>query len=144
MTEHTHARVTDEHDGEHTHARFTDVHDGEYARSEESARRYTVIKWNTIIPIIIFVVMQTSVAVWWAGNLNNTVLQIQSELTRIVGEVQRENTRQWVNINGNSQNVNEVVRIVTKTSADVENTEDTLEYLRDEVKETNRILRDKE
>lgn len=94
------------------------------------------------ISLIFAIFMQTALAIWWASSVNNRVESLEIKLTDISDDLAQENLRQWARINSAESLAETAINNGRVTAAILERLEKQVSALRDEVKETNRLLRD--
>ena len=61
-----------------------------------------------VIPIILFIITQTSVAIWWASDLNTSIASLQTQVEVSIRDGEAEDLRQWGRIHTNGIEINNV------------------------------------
>jgi len=93
------------------------------------------------IPIILFIIGQTSVAIWWASELNTTVENVQIKVETLIKDNDNENLRQWARINENEDNLGKIERELAINNSQLQSLNDNLNRVETTLSENNRLIR---
>lgn len=94
------------------------------------------------ITLILALVLQSCAAVWWASSIDNKVSSLEEKLTDIDSSLNEENLRQWSRINSAEDLARQSMNQDRVTTAILERLEVQVADLREEIKETNDLLRE--
>lgn len=94
-----------------------------------------------VIPIVLFIIAQSSIAIWWAGQLDSSVQNLQSSIVNISKDVDDENLKQWVIINKNQDTINSIKTQIATTNIELKNINTNFDKLEEQMAENNRLLR---
>lgn len=87
------------------------------------------------IPIVLYLLTQTSLAIWWASGVTTQLNTITRDFSSYAIKQDNEELRQWGAINGTEKDINDLAR-----SVDLNN--QRVETLSDRVRENNELLRE--
>tara|TARA_R100001086_G_scaffold249570_1_gene189774 strand:- start:1433 stop:1783 length:351 start_codon:yes stop_codon:yes gene_type:complete len=94
------------------------------------------------ISLIFAIFVQTVGIVWWAASMDARVAALEGLAIQTQADLNSENLRQWARINSTEDSV-EAVRSSTRViTAVMSRLEARVDSLADEIRETNRILRE--
>lgn len=94
------------------------------------------------ITLIVAIMIQTTGAIWWASAISSKVDALESTVTTQNQSFAQENLRQWDQINKVENLVEQTVSNGRITEALLGKLEAQVEDLKEEVRETNKILRE--
>tara|TARA_R110000851_G_scaffold211412_5_gene363991 strand:- start:4948 stop:5283 length:336 start_codon:yes stop_codon:yes gene_type:complete len=95
-----------------------------------------------VIPLVIYFLTQTTLAIWWASQTTSAIVNVQAELTEFIADSNTENLRQWTRINENEDSVNEVNSGIAVSNTRLDALKENLARLEAQALETNRLLRE--
>lgn len=98
--------------------------------------------WNFLVPIVLFVVSQSLIAVWWAAGVQTTMTTVQKELSTTIELNHEENAKQWERINANTSDVADVMTELARGNAILELTRDDIQEIKTDIRATNDLIRD--
>lgn len=97
---------------------------------------------GTLFPIIMFLVVQTGGAIWWASSIHSQVSQIAGEFDKFDADHDAENLRQWSRINAAEGNIQAIVANERATAAEIKSLNEALSELRFDIRENNNLIRE--
>lgn len=100
------------------------------------------INFGTLIPIVLFLIVQTAGGVWWASAIHSTVGQTVKNAHEYYESNNEENLRQWSRINAVEDQANEILSNERALTTLMSRMESDLRTLRNEMKTTNELLRE--
>lgn len=94
------------------------------------------------ITLIFAIFLQTLGIVWWASGIDNRVQNIEQSILTMSADLASENLRQWQRINEAESALERTISQNNVTAAILQRLEATVATLGEDVRETNKILRD--
>lgn len=94
------------------------------------------------ITLLFAIFLQTVAVVWWASGVTERVTDLETSLLVLSDDLADENLRQWARINAVENLAEQVASNSRLTTALMSRLEDRVESLTNELKETNRVLRE--
>jgi hypothetical protein len=105
------------------------------------------INLGTVIPIILFLLIQTGTGIWWASAVQTDVLQLRvsvlANTSRIDSErmdADAENLRQWGRISGVEDAVRQASASTQVISTKVDAINTSISELRGELRDSNKLI----
>lgn len=93
------------------------------------------------IPIALYLLTQTTMAVWWASTVNANIVGLQNDVQTIVDDAKESNEIQNASIRQNSTDITKLNNSLVRTSTNLENVDEQLSGINDELRETNNLFR---
>lgn len=102
----------------------------------------TRINWGTVTPIVLFLIVHSMGAIWWASSISATQTSMAETLSGYIAENDSENLRQWLRINQNETNITNTTAQGATTQAILERVEIEIRDLKVELRDQNDLLRE--
>jgi len=96
------------------------------------------INLGTVVPIALFLVVQSATGIWWASYIN-------AELRTIVQDVENqaaEDLRQWDRINSTEDIVQQAIALEQATATAITAVQNDITVLRDDIRINSSLLRE--
>ena len=100
------------------------------------------INLGTLIPIALFLIVQTGGGIWWASSIHSTVTQVTASHAKHVSDADSENLRQWARISAVETALTAVSSTAETTAALLARIEADVDAVSEDIKETNNLIRD--
>ena len=107
------------------------------------------INLGTLLPLIIFLSVQTGGAIWWASNistnqdnLSKQIAVLDARLEEAVADSDAEQLRQWSRINSNEDNLTRAIARDESFIAQIETLRGTIADMRSDLRANNDLLRE--
>ena len=95
-----------------------------------------------VIPIILFIITQTSVAIWWASDLNTSIASLQTQVEVSIRDGEAEDLRQWGRIHTNGIEINNVEQNQAISESQLQTLNENIDRVDESLKENNNLIRE--
>lgn len=99
------------------------------------------INYYWLVPVILFIITQSGVAIWWASDLNTSVNTMQEQVLVLSDAGNTENLRQWTDINENQDNISGISRELAINNSQLQNLNGHFDRVQETLTENNRLIR---
>jgi SPX domain protein involved in polyphosphate accumulation len=103
----------------------------------------------TLFPIASFLLLQTFAIIWWAANVTTDVGSVQEDIGAVKEALEEEASNRTIErqriydrLTLTERTVNEIIANERATAAVLKNLQDAILQTREDVKETNELLRE--
>lgn len=112
--------------------------------TQEEIKRDSSWHMSKSVPLSLLfaLAVQSAVAIWWASEMSSKVTSLENSVIVLSEDLASENLRQWARINSVENLTDSVAANTQVTTAILERLESQVSDLSDEIKETNKLLRD--
>jgi len=100
----------------------------------------TLAQLRMVMPILIFLGAQAILGLLWAGNSNSTINELQRDIQKVETSYKEDIAEQQVMINSNDDRISRILTQLARTNTYLERSRSDIQELRNEFKETNRLL----
>lgn len=95
-----------------------------------------------ITPIILFIILQTSGAIWWAASINASVKSTAERFVEFTETSSQQNTIQDSQIRANTIAIKDVSGDIREVIIIVNHLKDSMDEIKDDTAETNSLIRE--
>lgn len=100
------------------------------------------VNLGTIVPIIMFLIVQTGGGIWWASSVHSAVNTLSETVEKMQSNIDDENLRQWARINSLEVATQTAMTEIAATNVALNSIKENIQELRYDMRQNNDLIRE--